>query len=253
MPHRGRAPQRNTARPAAAGFRESTLEHGVAPCACAPRAGTMRAFRKPLPLMMIRPTRRLWACLVAVCLGASASAQPTAPAGIDVAGVRYAPTTGVGPATLQLNGAGIRYKAVFKVYAAGLYLGAKAATPEAVYAAPGAKRLHVVMLRDIDANELGKLFTDGMQKNATREEFGKSIPGTLKLAEVFAAKKRLVSGDSFFIDFVPGTGTVVSINGKPAAEPIAEPVFFTALMKIWLGANPADWQLKDALLGQSKG
>ena len=175
------------------------------------------------------------------------------PAAIEVAGIKYPGTTAVGNANLQLNGAGIRYKAIFKVYAAGLYLGAKAATPEAVYAAPGVKRLHVVMLRDIDGNELGKLFTDGMQKNATREEFGKVIPGTLKLSEVFAVKKRLVAGDSFFIDFTPGTGTVFSINGKAVHDPIAEPVFFTVLMKIWLGASPADWQLKDALLGQSKG
>jgi hypothetical protein len=183
-----------------------------------------------------------------------ALAQTPPPAGtVEVGGVRYAPTVVVGPSTLQLNGAGVRYKAVFKVYAAGLYLGTKATTPEAALAAPGAKRLHVVMLRDIDANELGKLFTDGMQKNATREEFGKSIPGTLKLAEMFAAKKRLAAGDAFTVDFTPGTGTVVSINGKPANDPIAEPVFFNALMKMWLGANPADWQLKDALLGQSKG
>ena len=121
-----------------------------------------------------------------------------------------------------------------------------------MYAATGPKRIHIAMLRDIDANELGKLFTDGMQKNASREEFGKSIPGTLKLAEMFAAKKRLAAGDSFYVDYIPGTGTIISINGKPAAEPIVEPVFFTALMKIWLGANPADWQLKDALLGQPK-
>ena len=127
-----------------------------------------------------------------------------------------------------------------------------ASTPVAIYAAPGAKRVHVVMLRDIDANELGKLFTDGMQKNATREEFSKSIPGTLKLAEVFAAKKRLVAGDAFFVDYTPGFGTVVSINGKAANDPITQPVFFTALIKIWLGASPADWQLKDTLLGQSK-
>lgn len=195
--------------------------------------------------------RLILTSLVATSIAPAALAQG-AP-GTEVAGVRYAGTTALGSANLQLNGAGIRYKAVFKVYTAGLYLAGRAATPEAVYAAPGPKRLHVVMLRDIDANELGKLFTDGMQKNASREEFGKSIPGTLKLAEVFATKKRLAAGESFFVDFVPGTGTVVSINGKPAADPIAEPVFFTALMKIWLGANPADWQLKDALLGQSRG
>jgi hypothetical protein len=193
--------------------------------------------------------RLLLASLIAAAT--AALAQPAASGSIDVAGVRYAPTVSIGNALLRLNGAGVRYKAVFKVYTAGLYLGAKASTPDAVLAAAGVKRLHVVMLRDIDANELGKLFTDGMQRNATREEFGKSIPGTLKLAEVFAAKKRLSAGDSFTVDFIPGIGTVISINGKPAVDTIAEPVFFTALMKIWLGANPADWQLKEALLGQS--
>lgn len=193
----------------------------------------------------------LLSCTTVLAQGAAPAAH--APAAVELAGVRYAPTASLGSSALVLNGAGVRYKAVFKVYTAGLYLGAKAATPEAVYAAPGAKRMHIAMLRDIDANELGKLFTDGMQKNASREEFGKSIPGTLKLAELFAAKKRLVAGDAFTVDYVPGTGTVISINGKPASDPIAEPVFFTALMKIWLGPNPADWQLKDALLGQSKG
>ncbi len=194
----------------------------------------------------------LMASLLALNAALPAWAQPATPAGVEVAGVRFVQTDTVGNAKLQLNGAGVRYKAIFKVYAAGLYLGAKATTPEAVYATPGPKRLHVVMLRDIDGNELGKLFTDGMRKNATREEFGKSIPGTLKLAEMFVTRKRLASGDSFTVDYVPGTGTVISLNGKVATEPIAEPVFFIAMLKIWLGADPPDWQLKDALLGQSK-
>ena len=38
----------------------------------------------------------------------------------------------VGGRTVQLNGAGIRFKAIFKVYTAGLYLPAKAGTTEAV-------------------------------------------------------------------------------------------------------------------------
>jgi hypothetical protein len=182
----------------------------------------------------------------------SAAQASTETPAVEVAGIRFDQSVRVGDADVKLNGVGIRYKAIFKVYAAALYLKDKAGTPEAVLAAPGAKRLHVVMLRDIDANELGKLFTEGMRKNATREEFGKSIPGTITLAGLFAAKKRLSAGDSFSIDYMPGTGTVTLVNGKPASEPITEPTFFTVLMKIWLGANPADWQLKDALLGQTK-
>jgi Chalcone isomerase-like len=170
---------------------------------------------------------------------------------MEVAGVKYEASEQLGTAKLVLNGAGVRYKAIFKVYTAGLYLGGKAATPEEVLALPGPKRMHIVMLRDIDANELGKLFTRGMQDNAPREEFSKSVAGTLRMSDIFSAKKKLATGEYFYIDWVPGAGTSVVINGKAAGEPIKEPEFFAALVKIWLGKSPADTQLKSALLGKS--
>lgn len=188
--------------------------------------------------------------LIAALSGAPfLAAAQTAGAAVEVAGVRYAPTAQVAGGTLVLNGAGIRYRLVVKVYTAGLYLPAKAATPEAVLSMPGPKRLHVVMLRDIDGNDLGKLFTRGMQDNSPREEFGKSIPGTLRMAELFAQKKKLAQGESFGVDWVPGQGTQILLNGKPQGEPIREPEFFNALLRIWLGGSPADALLKDALLG----
>lgn len=195
---------------------------------------------------MIRRTILLGATLVALLSTPLARAQTT-----DVAGVKYEQSTQIGGARLLLNGAGVRYKAIFKVYTAGLYLGGKAATPEAVLATPGPKRMHIVMLRDIDANELGKLFTRGMQDNAPKEEFSKSIAGTLRMADLFSAKKKLTAGESFSVDYVPGQGTTVLINGKASIEPIKEPEFFSALIKIWLGHSPADAQLKEALLGKS--
>ena len=169
----------------------------------------------------------------------------------DVAGVKFANTLQVGGSKLQLNGAGVRFKVVFKVYAAALYLTEKAATPEAVLASTGPRHLQIVMLREIDANELGKLFTKGMEQNAPREEFSKSINGILTLSNVFSARKKLVAGDSFAVEWIPGTGTLITVNGKPAAEPIKEPEFYSALMKIWLGKSPADQQLKDSLLGKA--
>jgi len=157
----------------------------------------------------------------------------------------------IGSSRLQINGAGVRHKVVFKVYAAALYLAEKAATPEAVLAAPGPHRLQIVMLRDIDANELGKLFTKGMEQNAPREEFSKSIAGILRMSDIFSSRKKLMPGESFAVEWVPGTGTVILVNGKPAAEPIREPEFYAALMKIWFGPSPADAQLKEALLGRA--
>lgn len=194
---------------------------------------------------MIRRTFLLGATLVALLSTPLAQAQTT-----EVGGIKYEQSALLGNAKLLLNGAGVRYKAIFKVYTAGLYLGSKAATTEAVLAAPGPKRMHIVMLRDIDANELGKLFTRGMQDNAPREEFSKSIAGTLRLADLFSAKKKLTAGESFSVDYVPGQGTTVLINGKASIDPIKEPEFFSALIKIWLGRSPADAQLKEALLGK---
>lgn len=196
---------------------------------------------------MIRRTLIVSAALAALLAAPLAQAQALT----ELAGIKYEPNAQIGNAKLLLNGAGIRYKAVFKVYTAGLYMGTKAATTEAVLAAPGAKRMHIVMLRDIDANELGKLFTRGMQDNSPREEFSKSIAGTIRLSELFSAKKKLAAGESFSVDFVPGQGTTVLINGKASIEPIKEPEFFTSLLRIWLGNNPADAQLKDALLGKA--
>ena len=177
------------------------------------------------------------------------SQTPPPPGTVAIAGVNYTPTVQVAGSTLQLNGAGTRYKFIIKVYTAGLYLTGKAGTPEAVTAAPGPKRLHVVMLREIDANELGKLFTRGMQDNAPRESFSKSIPGTLRMAEIFSSRRKLLAGESFSVDWVPGVGTTVLVNGQPQGAPIKEPEFFTALMSIWLGPRPADHALKAALLG----
>lgn len=185
----------------------------------------------------------------AALMGCLAGAQAQT---VEVGTAKFAPTATVGSTPVQLNGAGMRYKFVVKVYAAGLYLQNKASTPEAIIAAPGAKRIHVVMQRAIDGRELGKLFTEGMRKNAPKEEFSKSIPGTIKMGEIFAEKKTLEAGDVFFLDFVPGQGTQAIINGKQLGETIKEPEFYRALLSIWLGKDPADWQLKEAMLGASK-
>ena len=168
---------------------------------------------------------------------------------LDIYGVKVEETAEVQGARLQLNGAGTRFKAIFKVYVAGLYLGKKASTPEEVVNQPGPKRLTVTMLRTIDSRELGKLLTRGMEDNTPRSEMSKLIPGLIRMGEIFAAQKPLVAGDQFLIEWVPGVGSVISVKGQVQGEPFKEPEFFKALMMIWLGPMPADEKLKEALLG----
>lgn len=182
-----------------------------------------------------------WLCMLA----ASASV-----AAVTVASVTYADSVDQRGTLLQLNGAGVRYKAVFKVYAAGLYLPKKASTPEDVMAMPGPKRISITMLREIDANELGKLFTRGVEDNTGRGELSKLVPSLYRMGQVFAEQKKLLPGDTFELDWMPGVGTTLLVKGKPQGEPFLESEFFNALLRIWLGPSPADWKLKDALLGK---
>lgn len=193
------------------------------------------------------------AILVAALLAVGSLGGTTAWAEtVEVANVKFETPVDVAGQKLQLNGAGVRYKFVVKVYAAALYLPQKSGTPAEVLAMPGPKRILIHMLRDIDGNELGKLFTKGIEANVTRDEFAKTINGVLKLSEMFASRKQLNSGDAFSVDYVPGVGSTVLLNGKPLGETIKEPEFFSALLRIWLGDKPADDGLKDALLGIKK-
>ena len=181
----------------------------------------------------------------------SAAAALTAPSvpTTDVSGVKFDNTLDLRGSKLQLNGAGVRYKAVFKVYAAGLYLGKKSSTPEEVLSQTSNRRIQVVMLRDIDAGELGKLFSRGVEDNMPKSDFSRVVPALLRMSQMFSDYKQLKTGDVFTIDWVNGVGTIISIKGKPYGEPFKEPEFFNALLSIWLGKQPADWKLKDALLG----
>jgi len=175
----------------------------------------------------------------------------TAAASVLVAGVRLEDHLQLAGHSLRLNGAGVRYKAIFKVYAAGLYLDTKASTPQAVFGNTGAKRIQLTMLREIDSKEFGKLFTHGVQSNANKADLSNLLPGLGTMGVIFGETKKLQPGDVLTLDWIPGTGTVISAKGVPQSAPVKEPEFFTALLRIWLGPNPPDDQLKAALLGGS--
>jgi len=192
----------------------------------------------------VRQTLAALTC--SVLLGAGQAAT------LDIHGVKVPDQTTVNATALQLNGAGTRYKVIFKVYVAALYLAQKADTPEKVVTQTGPKRLSVTMLRDIDAAELGKLLTRGIEDNMGKAALSKLVPGLVRMGEIFAAQKKLVAGDNFVIDWIPGTGTVITVKGVVQGEPFKEPEFFEALMSIWLGPKPADDKLKQALLGADK-
>lgn len=186
-------------------------------------------------------------CALALACAASVLALPSF--AMEIAGVKLADTERIANQDLKLNGAGIRYKAIFKVYVAGLYLSDKKMTVPDVLAVPGAKRVTIVMLRDIGNEELGRGFMSGIQQNTDKAEKSKLVMQLQKFGEMFATIPELKKGDTLTTDWVPESGTLVHLNGKKVGDVIPDAAFYNALLRIWLGEKPVDTKLKRAMLG----
>jgi hypothetical protein len=166
----------------------------------------------------------------------------------DLAGVNYPASLKVEGTPLVLNGSGISYRAVAKIYTVALYVPKKANTADAVLAVNGPKQLRFVMLQGMRIDELGKMITKGVETNSTRSQFFGMIPSIRMMGEQFSHIKRMAAGDSFAIEWVPKRGTVFFVNDQPAGLPITDPEFFNAILRVWLGKSPPSQGLKDALL-----
>ncbi len=169
--------------------------------------------------------------------------------GAEVAGIKLDDGIRIGSQNLVLNGAGLRVKVFFKVYAAGLYLSEKAGSTAAVLALAGPKRVSMTMMRDLTAQDLIDALGEGMRNNHPAADFEKLKPRVERLNAIMAAIGAAKSGNVITLDYVPESGTRVSLNGEPKGEAIAGDDFYRALLRIWLGDNPVDSSLKKALLG----
>jgi hypothetical protein len=192
-----------------------------------------------------------WIGRITAALGITVALMSTAAmATTEVAGVKLDDTATVANQELKLNGAGIRYKFIVKVYVAGLYLPERKNTLPEILALPGAKRITMVLLRDIDPDSLGQAFMEGIRKNSDIGERSKIINQMLAFGHLFASVNELKKGDVLAVDWIPGVGTQCQLNGKKIGDLIPDVAFYNALVKIWLGPNPPDAKLKSAMLGE---
>ena len=180
-------------------------------------------------------------------LGLAAGAALAAPTA-----TKFDPAMEVQGTKLQLNGAGTRYKAIFKVYDMALYTTKKVSSPAELLALQGPKRLQFTALRELPGTDLGRLFLKGMGDNSPKEQVQRHALASARLIEVFSGRSKMLPGESFAMEFVPGKGTTFYILGKPQGAPVGDDEFFQMVMKIWVGESPADSQLRDSLLGLDK-
>ena len=167
----------------------------------------------------------------------------------EVAGINIPETISLSDQStkLVLNGAGIRTKFIFDIYIGSLYLEKKAHTPEEIYKLHGEKRISMHFLySEVEKEKLVKGWNEGFENNLSEKELEKFKSQINQFNKMFITVKK---GDVVNLNFTPTTGTQVVINSKVKGL-VEGDDFFVALLKIWLGDEPADSDLKEAMLGK---
>jgi len=164
----------------------------------------------------------------------------------EVAGVKFDDQVRVADAELALSGAGLRARFIFDVYAMALYV----KDPKADRVTqPGAKRVAIHMLRNVDAGTFTQALIDGMRPNHDAATMKALEPRIAELSAIMAQLKEAKKGMAITLDWLPAAGTQMTVDGKPAGAPIVGEDFYQALLRIWLGEHPVQDNLKKALLG----
>lgn len=169
---------------------------------------------------------------------------------VDVAGVQFDERVRLGDNTLELNGAGVRSKFMFKVYALGLYLPRKTGDARQAIDQPGPKRIRIVTLRDVGVDMFVDGLTKGLEKNHDAATLAALKPRLDQFTATLKTLGEVAKGSVITLDHPPGGATRLAANGKPLGRDIPGEDFYQALLKIWLGDKPAQDSLKEELLGR---
>ena len=147
---------------------------------------------------------------------------------------------------LVLNGAGIRKKFFISVYVGALYLPTRQTDVQELLTAPTANRvlMHFVYSR-VAKRKMDDAWREGFENNLTESQH---VAVSERLERFVAMFGDMYEGDQVWLDFVPGSGTRVSINGVLQGT-IAGADFNAALLAVWLGRHPVSESLKNAMVG----
>ena len=190
-----------------------------------------------------------WLTSMVLAVGLVAFGQVQAQQAVEMEGQKFEPTVALGGQTLNMNGVGLRTRAIFKVYVAGLYAGQKSTTATAIANDKGARRVSLRMLRDVEAQSFIDSFNEGLKNNTPEAQLNAMKPQVDALVSTLNAIGEAKKGDVINFDYTPDGGTRITVNGQPKGNPIPGADFFSAVLRIWLGDKPADETLKKGMLG----
>jgi hypothetical protein len=146
---------------------------------------------------------------------------------------------------LALNGTGVGTKILVHVYVIGLYLERKTTDARTAITSEEAKRIALVMLRNVSRQQFVQAVERGMVRNS-----GVPIAALRSRLDVLErALPSLEKGDMLHFTYLPAVGTVVRGHGRELKIPGKD--FAEALFSVWLGPHADNSSLRDNLLGGS--
>lgn len=167
-------------------------------------------------------------------------------AAAQVGGVKFEERLPLGEEELRLNGVALfRYRVVIKAYAAALYLGEGISADRALDDVP--RRLEIEYFWAIPAEAFAEVTVDGIARNVDAETMADLHDRIERFNALYSDVR---PGDRYALTYLPGDGTILSLNGVPRGS-IPGADFARALFSIWLGEEPFDASLKTQLLGRS--
>ncbi len=182
---------------------------------------------------------------VALCAACMAPAWAT----VNVEGVPFDEAARLAGRDLQLNGTGLRSVFVIKGYVAGLYLPERAKNAAVILGMKGPKRLQIHPLRDVGADKFIQALNDGIHRNQTEVQVQKLSDRLVQLEDAMRQIGSTRRGDTINFDYAPDAGTIITVNGVARGRPILGEDFYQAVLRIFIGDNPVDRDLKSGLLG----
>jgi len=105
------------------------------------------------------------------------------------------------------------------------------------------------MLRDLGQKRFLNAFLEAIEANHTKAEMAMMDDQIRQMSDIFHQVQDIRSGDVITMDYLPSIGTQISVNGVTYGTIVGE-MFHRALLKIWLGSEPVQSDLKAALLGR---
>jgi hypothetical protein len=191
------------------------------------------------------------AAALMVLSGAMGLPVPVAPGMAQAAkleGQRFDDSLVLSDRTLRLNGLGLRGVAWIKAFVAGLYLAAPSKEPSQILAMQGPKRLRLKVMLEAPSVEMTKSMRNGVRHNEPEAMQARLLDRVEVLAAGLNSIGTFHPGDVLDLDFIPGVGTQLVLNGKHLVKPIEGDDFYRAVLKIFIGESPVDKRMKAGLL-----